>query len=191
LEETQPAGLRDGADLLGAGFSSAGNDRATISIASPGGLDSTNTLFSELGLEAEYIRAGDLLLASSGRPEQHAGIIFGVNGTDWAIFRGSEWVGYDSPLVTVLSRSPDHRHAVARLSVRHVATGTTRTVTLDSSVDPRLIYIEDGGEAVLRFKGRPEDLFSMAPAGEGESMSAGDYSSSVDEVMAQVDSQLA
>jgi hypothetical protein len=183
VEETQPAGLRDGVDLLGTGFISAGNDRATITIPSSGGLTSDNTLFGELGLRTPFLRASDLL-ASSARPDQASGVLFGTDGlSTWSSYRGDGWDEYDGATFTIISRSHDNRYAVVTLTARHTATNTNRSVTIDSSVDPRLIFMHDNGETVIRFKGRPDDLFASA---EGEAaMSSADYARGVDEVMAQ------
>jgi hypothetical protein len=192
LEEFQPAALRDGSDSIGTGLTGAGNDRATITIARPGGITTNNTLFAELGLEATFIRAGHDLLASSARPDQASGVIFGTDGESaWTAFRGDGWADYDSATVSILSQSSDNRYAVVRLSARQKSTNTTRTVTIDSSVDSRCIFIQDGNSTVIRFTGRPEDLFAMAN-GEGEAgMTAADYSQGVDEVMAEVGTLMA
>jgi VCBS repeat-containing protein len=185
LIETQPAAMRDGSDQIGTGLAAAGNDRATITIVAPGGVSSTNTLFGELGLEATFIRAGDFLLASSGRPDQASGVLFGHNSvSDWFVLDdGTTWGGFDNARFSIVNRNGVH--ATVTLTARHIATNTDRTVTINSEFDSRLMIIDDGGDTVIRFKGRPEDLFVMA-GGEGEASSMSDYSQGVDEVMREV-----
>ncbi len=191
VEEIQPAGMRDGSDTFGTGFTAVGNDKATITIVAPGGVNSDTISFAEIGLEAHFLRASDLL-ASSAQPDQFAGVVFGFDGISaWSIYRGDGWGDYDNARFSIVSQSADNRHAIVTLTARHKGTNTDRSVTIDSSLNARLIFIQEGGTTVIRFKGRPSDLFAMAN-GEGEAeMSGADYAQAVDQVMAQAAAEIA
>lgn len=198
IEQDQPSAMLDGADSPGTGFVAAGKNRATITIVAPGGVISTNTLFGEMGLEAHFLSASDLL-ASSAQTDQNAGVLFGSDGlTAWSIIRGESWKDYDNARFTILNRSADGRYATITLTCRHKITHpdnsvtfTDESTTLNSAIDARLIYIQDGGETVIRFTGPPEGFFKTAAA-EGEAeMTAADYSRAVDQVMAEAVTQIA
>jgi hypothetical protein len=200
IVKVQPAGMLDGAESFQAALSPSGNDEATVTITTPGGLQSLGNLFGEHGLEAIYARAFDLL-ASSGDPANGSGIVIGTNAAGtWSLYRGTAWENYENARVTILSTSTvnGHKHAVVRLTVFDKTLGHDRSTVLDSSTNSRLIYIESNGTSVIRFRGRPDIELPLAAQGEGESAqwsnpeeAARNYEQSVDEVMARSETAFA
>lgn len=159
LHEVQPIGMMDGGDRFGLGASADGNDRALIQLQSDG-VSSHDNLFAEIGMDAHHSRAAFDLLASSAHSNRSVGLILGMDAEHrWSVLGGNAWSEYTDARLSVdrLFVANGRRHAIVTLTVRDAA-GADRTVTLDSSTNPRLIYSEHNGTHVFGFRGGPAEL---------------------------------
>ena len=175
LQQVQPANLRDGQDTPDSGGTLTSNDRVAFSIPIEGGLDSTNNLFGELGLNAPFLSVVPDLLA---RGYQASGLLFSIDGNNaWAAFIGDGWANYSDARIAM---SADGQSAT--VTVNH--NGSERSLQVAVGLPEADMRVREfGTQRVIRIIAEPEE-FQLAAAAEGEAGDQAAYAEAVDQVMA-------
>ena len=163
LGQSQPANAKDGLESFASPGTSAGNDRATVSIPIAGGVDSRNNNFGERGLTTPFISLYDLLASTHQRS---AVLLSNDETTAWSAFLGVGWEGFSSPSVDLLTMT---------FTVTN-STGNARAVNL-AAHDParpgrlymdRFMTRQDGERQVIRLNGSAADFGFTSGDSEGE-----------------------